>query len=223
MPAGQIWWRFGALGHPKTLENYPGSGIDVSCLKRFQSSCSLHEVHYAKQPLNLSQPAASLSSRDRLALGLLQRLLPAVCGPHDLVGLPLLHQPPGLQRFVHHGGCLCWGPPHLPVWLPDPLHAENPSTHWPLGTVSGVSFSLLWKDAAFGGLTLEADAPSPEFSSWKISLLVGWHCGAARVSLHIHLLNLSNFTLKMGVRGGTVLFIGVDVDLLDLPGGKWGI
>lgn len=161
---------------------------------------SLAKVHYTKQPLNLSHPASSsLPSRDHLALGLLQCLLPAVCGPHDLVGLPLLHQPPGLQCFVHHGGRLCRGPPHLPVWLPDPLHAENPSTHWPLGTVSGVSSSLLWKDTAFGGLTLEVD--SQDFV--PVGRLPCWWGGTAEFAPCYSLL------LKIRATGGN-LFIGVN-------------
>lgn len=95
----------------------------------------------------------------------------------------------------------------MPVWLPDALHAENPSTHWPLGTVSGESSPSLCKDTAFGGLTLEVD--SQDFV--PDGRLPCWWGDTAEFAPCYSL----NIFLKIKVTGGN-LFIGVNVALLEV-------
>lgn len=83
----------------------------------------------------MTLPASAWPCRHRPPLGLLQRLLPGLPGHLHLVGLPLSHQPLGLQCNLRHGGLLWHRSSHLPLLLPDSLRPGHAPTYQHLGQV----------------------------------------------------------------------------------------
>lgn len=90
-----------------------------------------------------------LVRRHRPPLCLLQCLLPSLPGHLHLVGVPLSHQPPGLQHALRHSGLLRCRPSPLHLLLPDALCPDRAPSCWHLGQVR---------------LTCMGAAPSPRWA-----------------------------------------------------------
>lgn len=74
--------------------------------------------------------------RHHVTLGLLCNLLPAFHRRVHVVGLPLSHQPPRLQRAVCDGGLFHGGPPGVSLPVPVPHCPGHLPPCQPVGQVS---------------------------------------------------------------------------------------